>query len=120
MGRFVIKTVSSGYLFDLLAANGQCIAVSEVYETRAACRRGIQSVVKSAPNAHMADMTEDGIEAPNPKFELFRDKAGQFRFRLKARNGKVIAVSEGYTTKAACEGGIESVRKNALDSVVEG
>ena len=49
----------------------------------------------------------------NPKFEMYRDRAGQFRFRLKARNGKIIAVSEGYTTRTACENGMDSVIKNA-------
>lgn len=48
------------------------------------------------------------------KFEVYRDKAGEFRFRLKAANGEVIALSEGYTTKAACLKGIESVQKNAV------
>ena len=51
---------------------------------------------------------------------MYRDKAGQFRFRLKARNGKIIAVSEGYTTKASCENGMDSVIKNAaLAQIVE-
>ena len=49
------------------------------------------------------------------KFELYKDKAGEFRFRLKAGNGETILSSEGYTTKASCENGIESVRKNAQD-----
>ena len=115
----MMKAVSSGYKFDLLAANGQAIATSEVYETQAACRRGIRSVIKSAPVARFADLTEENALPANPKFELFQDKAGQYRFRLKARNGQVIAVSESYTTKAACEGGIDSVRSNAPDASVE-
>ena len=49
------------------------------------------------------------------KFEIKTDKSGQFRFNLKAGNGQVILSSEGYTTKAACENGIESVRKNSQD-----
>ena len=48
-----------------------------------------------------------------PKFEVFTDKGGEFRFRLKAPNGEVIAVSESYTTKDACFNGIESVKRNA-------
>ncbi len=48
-----------------------------------------------------------------PKFEVYIDSKGEYRFRLKAPNGEVIAVSEGYTTKANCMNGIESVRKNA-------
>ena len=48
-----------------------------------------------------------------PKFEWFKDKAGKYRFRLKAPNGEIIAVSEGYNSKEACVNGIESIRKNA-------
>lgn len=46
-------------------------------------------------------------------FELFSDKAGQFRFRLKAANGQIILASQGYSSKAAAEGGIASVKANA-------
>ena len=46
------------------------------------------------------------------KFECYKDKADQYRFRLKASNGEVILSSEGYTTKAACTNGIQSVQKN--------
>ena len=61
----------------------------------------------------------DGFETvTNPKFEMYRDKAGEYRFRLKARNGEIIASSEGYTGKAACENGIESVRKNAPEAEI--
>ncbi len=49
------------------------------------------------------------------KFEVYTDKKGEFRFRLKAANGKNIIASEGYKTKAACLNGIESVRKNSQD-----
>lgn len=49
-----------------------------------------------------------------PKFELWLDKAGEWRWNLKARNGQVIAVSEGYTTKQAAKNGIRSVRFNSL------
>lgn len=46
------------------------------------------------------------------KFELYKDKAGEFRFRLKAGNGEIILASEGYKQRASAENGIESVRKN--------
>ena len=49
------------------------------------------------------------------KFECYTDKAGEFRFRLKAGNGEIVLASEGYTSKAACENGIESVQKNCED-----
>ena len=49
------------------------------------------------------------------KFELYRDKADQFRFRLKATNGEIILASEGYTTKASANNGIHAVKENASD-----
>lgn len=119
MSRFLMRTVCTGVKFDLTAVNGQVIATSEIYETKAACRKGIESVRKNAPVARVEDQTvEDWKRQSNPKFELFRDKAGEFRFRLKATNGKVIAVSEGYVTKAACENGIDSVKANAPEAEV--
>jgi uncharacterized protein YegP (UPF0339 family) len=50
------------------------------------------------------------------KFEVYTDKAGKFRFRLKAGNGQVIAVGEAYESKKACLNGIESIRRNAPDA----
>lgn len=49
------------------------------------------------------------------KFEIYNDKAGEFRFRLKSSDGKNILSSEGYKNKAGCTNGIESVKKNASD-----
>ena len=119
MGKFVIKTTNTGVKFDLKATNGQVIATSEVYTTEAACKNGIASVAKNAPVANVEDQTVEGFAtAKNPKFEIYTDKAGEFRFRLKATNGQVIAVSEGYTTHAACVNGVESVKKNAVDAEV--
>ena len=53
------------------------------------------------------------------KFEVYTDKAGEFRFRLKAKNGEIIATEEGYKAKASCMNGIESVKKNADSEIVE-
>ena len=119
MGKFVVRTVNTGIKFDLKATNGQVIATSEVYESKAACLKGVESVRKNAPVANLEDQTVEGFETvTNPKFEMYVDKAGEYRFRLKARNGEIIAVSEGYTAKASCENGIESVRKNAPEAEV--
>ena len=49
------------------------------------------------------------------KFEVYKDKAGEYRFRLKAGNGENILASEGYKSKSSCMNGIESVRKNCKD-----
>ncbi|GGJ39935.1 YegP family protein [Paenarthrobacter histidinolovorans] len=53
------------------------------------------------------------------KFEVYKDKSGGFRFRLKAGYGEVIASSESYTTKAAALNGITSVKNNAGSDVVD-
>lgn len=120
MSRFVVRAVQSGVKFDLRATNGQTIATSEVYDSLAACRKGVESVRKNAAFAKVADLTAgEGKAVTNPKFEVYQDRAGAYRFRLKARNGAIIATSEAYTTKAACENGVESVRKNAPDAEVE-
>jgi uncharacterized protein YegP (UPF0339 family) len=52
------------------------------------------------------------------KFELYKDRGGKFRFRLKAPNGQIIASSEGYNSKASAKNGIESIKKNAANAEV--
>lgn len=49
------------------------------------------------------------------KFELYTDASGEYRFRLKAGNGENILASEGYSSRAGCENGIESVKKNSQE-----
>jgi uncharacterized protein YegP (UPF0339 family) len=53
------------------------------------------------------------------KFEIYKDKKGEFRWRLRADNNQVIATGEGYSSKAACKNGIESVKKNAGKAKIE-
>ena len=119
MGKFAVKETATGVKFNLLATNGQIIGVSEVYSGKEACLKGIESVKKNAEVANLEDQTAETIEAATcPKFEIYTDKAGEFRFRLKARNGEIILASEGYKAKASCENGIESVRKNAPEAEI--
>lgn len=119
MGKFVVKTTKTGFVFNLKAGNGEVIAVSEVYTTENACKKGIASVQKNAPIAKLEDQTvADFAAVTNPKFEVYTDKADEFRFRLKARNGEIIATGEGYKTKASCLNGVESIRKNAPEAAV--
>ena len=120
MGKFVVKATKTGFVFNLKAGNGETIATSEVYTTEAACMKGIESVRKNAADAKLEDQTAAEVVAvTNPKFEVYTDKGGEFRFRLKARNGEVIAASEGYKAKASCLNGVDSVRRNAPDAAVE-
>ena len=119
MGKFVIRKTNTGIKFDLKAGNGEVIATSEVYASEAACKNGVESVKKNAPVAAVENQTVESYAAEkHPKFEVYTDKAGEFRFRLKATNGQVIAVSEGYKAIASCLNGIESVKKNAVDAEV--
>lgn len=120
MGKFMLKATPTGYTFKLKASNGQTVAVSEVYETPSGCRRGANSVKVNARHARFEDHTLEEYEMVRcPKFEVYQDKKLEYRFRMRAKNGKTIAVSEGYVSKAACLNGIESVRKNAVDAYME-
>ena len=119
MGKYVMKKTKSGIKFDLKAGNGEVIATSEVYTTEKACRAGVASVQRNAPVAAIENQTEEGFEKQkHPKFEVYTDKKGEFRFRLKATNGQIIAVSEGYKAISGCMNGIESVKNNAGSEVV--
>lgn len=119
MSKFVIRDVPSGIKFDLKAGNGETIATSEVYTTEASCKNGIASVQKNAAAAGVADLTAKVQEKVScPKFEVYADKRREFRFRLKATNGQIIIVSEGYSTKDSCLSGIDSVRRNAADAEI--
>ena len=120
MGKFEIKkTKSGGFMFNLKAGNGEIIATSETYNTLDACKNGIKSVVSCAPEAALEDQTVEGFATEkNPKFEIYADKKGEFRFRLKAKNGQIVATGEGYKAKASCKNGIASIKKNAVDAKV--
>ena len=119
MGKFVIKQAKTGPMFNLKARNGEIIGTSEIYTSLDACKNGVASVQKNAPVANFEDQTKEGFEkASNPKFELFKDKKGEYRFRLKDGNGEIILASEGYVSKDGCKNGIASVRKNAADSII--
>ena len=81
--------------------------------------KSIESVMKNAPVAAIEDQTAEGFKVEkHPKFEVYADKAGEFRFRLKATNGQIIAVSEGYKAMKSCLNGIASVKKNAADAKI--
>ena len=105
--------------FNLKAANGEVIASSQVYKDEKYCRKGIASVINNAPVAPIEDQTVEGFTpCKHPKFEVYKDKAGEFRFRLKATNGQIIATGEGYKAMAGCKRGIESIKKNVVDAKI--
>lgn len=120
MGKFVIREKNDKFSFRLKAGNGEVIATSQVYKSLNTCKAGIASVMANAPIANLENQTEEGFAAQkHPKFEVYKDNAGEFRFRLKAKNGQNIAASEGYASEKSCLNGIESVRKNVVDAKIE-
>ncbi len=114
MGKFVIKeTANGGFKFDLKAGNGEVIASSQIYKSEKACKAGVESVRNNAL-AEVEDQTVENFEVKkHPKYEMYTDKRGEVRFRLKAKNGEIIATSEGYKKKASALNGIESIKRNA-------
>lgn len=120
-GAFVYyKTEKGGYAYRLKANNKETIAVcGETYTTLPAMKNGIESV-RANCEAHVEDLTlKKAQNLTNPKFEVYLDKAGKFRYRLKAKNGDTIAISEeGYASKDGCKKGIGSVARFCMDAEV--
>ena len=100
----VYKDARGEHRFRLKAANGQIIATGEGYSSKAGCLNGINSV-------------KENCTIPE-RFETYQDNSGEWRYRLKAANGQVIATGEGYSSEAGLKNGIESVTKNALSAEI--
>lgn len=125
MGKFIIKKTTTGFNFSLYAANKEKIAVSsQVYSTKAACKKGMESIAKNAAKCIAEDRIEDNtLKNPTaktcPKFEVYFDKAGLYRYRLFATNGESIAMSEeGYKSKSGVMNGLKSVSINAVNAEI--
>lgn len=119
------KTDKGNFVFYLLASNHETLAYSgEAYASAAACRAGIESVKKFSQivfEGKIEDQTKANCEElTNPKWEVYKDKAEKFRFRLKASNGNIISVCEqGYSSKANCIKGMQSVANQSKDADVQ-
>lgn len=121
-GQFVCYKTAKGYWnYRLKASNKETIAVSggTGYSSFSACKAGIESVRKNS-GAKVEDQTLQKFETlKNPKFEIYMDKAGKYRYRLKAINGELICTSEdGYASKDSCKKGIASLAKWAAEAEV--
>lgn len=105
-GKFELKdSANSQFMFNLKASNGQVILTSEQYKGKDDAMDGIASVRKNAPN--------------DANYERKTAKNGQAFFSLKAANGRIIGKSETYSSMAAMENGIASVKANAPDAKLE-
>jgi uncharacterized protein YegP (UPF0339 family) len=120
-GKFVITQTEKGFFrFNLLAANYVTLLTSKNYATLKTCRKGIDTIKKNA----LSPISDQTIENPKdqkfPKYEVYQDTAGMYRFRLLAVNGLNIAMAEdGYVSKDSCFHGVESISRAILDSEVD-
>ncbi|MEA5010573.1 MAG: YegP family protein [Angelakisella sp.] len=116
VGIFLVSEVGSNeFYFTLKATNGEAIGISQSFLTYSACIDGINSVRKYAATAEMITQGE----AKYPKFDIFTDDVGKYRFCLYDADANVILASGAYTTKASAINGCEAVKKYSPAAVVE-
>ena len=120
-GAFEIKKSKDGrYVFNLFAANHVIVATSQIYSSSQSAMVGIKSVISNAEKANVEDQTLKSFQPqPYPKWELYIDKAGQYRFRLCASNGSCVCHSQGYTQKSTCKKGIESIIRTVKTAKID-
>lgn len=118
-GKFLVSKIDEGFRFDLKAVNSEIILSSQPYSSHASCIKGIESIRINAPIAPVEDQTIEGfITEKNPKFEVYRYRNGDYRFRLIAKNGELIGSGERYKSKAGCQNGIASIKKNSVEATI--
>ena len=120
-GAFEIKKSKDGrFVFNLFAANKVIVATSQIYSSPQSAITGINSVVANAEKAAIEDQTLKSFTPQSfPKWEIYIDKGGQFRFRLLATNGSCICHSQGYTQKSTCKKGIESIIRTVKSAKID-
>ena len=121
LARFEIKKAKDGrFVFNLFAPNRVIVATSQIYTSSTSAVNGIKSIAVNAPKAPLEDTSlKSYVPVGFPKWEIYVDKAGEYRFRLYAPNGSCIVHSQGYTSKASCKNGIASIVKNAPDAIID-
>ncbi|MDE6361878.1 MAG: YegP family protein, partial [Clostridia bacterium] len=102
--------------YKLYAANHKVIATNGgTYSSLSALKAGINSVIKNAGTAPIEDQTLINIEEQKyPKWIIFQDARGEYRFRLHASNGECVCTpNDGYLSKDACKVGMKSIANTA-------
>ncbi len=119
MGKYVIKKTRTGFFFNLEAVNGQVIGTSEVYSTKAGCKKGIASLQKIAISI-IEDLTiKNKVEVKAPKYQVYQDRKKEYRYRLISSNGKIVFSGEGYSAMQACKQGVLSVQSNVNSEIID-
>ena len=121
-GKFEINKSKDGkkFFFNLYASNKIGIATSQMYSSSQAALNGVKSVIANAPTAPIEDQSLKKYDTlPYPKWEIYVDNGGKYRFRLNASNGSCVCHSQGYTTKTACKNGIDSIIRSSKNAEIE-
>ena len=121
-GKFEINKSKDGkkFFFNLYASNKVGIATSQMYSSSQGALNGVKSVIANAPTAPIEDQSLKKYETlPYPKWEIYVDNGGKFRFRLHASNGSCVCHSQGYTTKTACKNGIDSIIRSSKNAEID-
>ena len=113
----VYKDVAGKFRFRLRAANNRIVVVSQAYEQHEGVLNGVKSIQNNC-TVGIEDLTVEGPRMNYPKYQVFMDKASEFRFRLTASNGQIIGASEGYETKEGCMNGIKAMQASC-DAAIE-
>ena len=122
VGSFDIKKAKDGrYVFNLYSANKVIIATSQVYSSSQSALTGIKSVMANAVKAEIEDLTlKKPVPKSYPKWEIYLDKADEYRFRLNATNASCICHAKaGYATKSNCKRAIESIIRLAENAQID-
>lgn len=104
-GEYILKSSGDKFMFNLRSGNHQVILTSQRYASKASALAGIESVKKNSPD--------------DARYGRLTAKDGSHYFNLKAANGEIIGSSEMYTTAAARDKGIDSVKTNGPTAVVQ-
>ena len=117
---FITKTPKGFYRFSLLAGNHEKVLTSQNYVSLSNCRAGINTIKRNALS-HIEDKTlKNAQEKKFPKYEVYFDNAGFYRYRMLAANGQNIAmVEDGYPTKQGCLSGIEAISRAAVEADID-
>ena len=121
-GRFDIKrTKDNRFVFNLYSSNKVLIATSQVYSSSQSALNGVKSVMANAKKAEIEDLSLKVVTPKSfPKWEIYIDKAGEYRYRLLATNGQCLTHAKaGYAHKSSCKRAIESIVRLAMDAEVD-
>ena len=121
-GKFVIKKTDKGhFVYKLFAYGNKCVAIgAQAYESLGGVKGGIASVSRIAATSPIENQTLKSYETLKfPKWEIYADKKGEFRLRLYAANGNLVATTnDGYLSVSAAKKGIESVARAAEGAAI--